>query len=365
MSVHDSPLSRSLGAALLVQILGCSAPSNGASSEPSDTASTDTGLTSIDAIEASAETDPLDSGAVAMEATADTDPVDVGMVGSDATADVVVPSDAAADPDAMQDMNDAVVPDGGTCAVDAAATADSDCAICDGTAVDRSVDEHNCGACGIVCAGDAFCARGVCTGLTLANLCALPHALVINDGESDDLTAGAALATTLGACAPPVLVGTLSQTTATANGILDAVTHRPTLGRGDLLVLPGGSYGQQAVAYLDESAATPVYFRYDGASFTFALRSTDAAIVSVSTSTVTPHHDWFVAEMVVEPMSRTVSLIAYAFGGPGTVASAWWVGALANRPGSAGARWYLVEWSDLDGDSAPSAADAFTILASG
>jgi hypothetical protein len=317
---------------------------------------------------------PVDADDAALDATgSDLGVIDLGL-GVSAT-DAGVGDVGDADPPETTPVVDASMDspvdtgvtapvDGGACAVDAAVISGSDCAVCGGVSVDRSLDELNCGSCGNVCDAGAFCARGHCTDLTLANLCSLPRATVIDDGLSDDLDAAATLTTLLVTCAPSVLVDTMSQSSAASNGTLDSTSFRPTLGRGDLLVLAGGSYGQHAVAYL-ETDATPVYFRYDATTYTFALRSTDASIVTAPTTSVTAHQDWFVAELVSEPTSKTVSLISYAFGGAGTSAGAWWIGHVALTAATCCGQWYVVEWVDTDGDSLPSAADAFTIVGAG
>lgn len=275
----------------------------------------------------------------------------------------------APSPPVMSDADAAIAEGGDSRVENACSSADtgaagSDCALCGGAWIDRSIDEHNCGACGVVCDGSESCARGACVRLTLASLCALPMATVLEDDGAVDSTAADSLAVLLEACTPSVRVSTLPQTNARASGVLDPTTYRPTLGRGDLLVLAGSGARQYAVEYLEE-ATTPVYFRGGEGQYAFARRATGEPIVSVCVASVTEHHDWFVTEVVTELESRTTALVSYGFGAGGTGAAAWWLRTLADHQSTCCSQWYVVEWTDEDGDALPGPADVFTVVASG
>jgi len=102
------------------------------------------------------------------------------------------------------------------------------------------------------------------------------------------------------------------------------------------------------------SSAVYQYTRPDG-----------GVIAQADPATISPAHDVFVVQLVRTPSGALVLNAAGIFG-PGTSAAAWYLvhTMLPQRPQLSYA-WYVVDWSDTDGDGLPSAGDTWTVLDSG
>jgi hypothetical protein len=238
---------------------------------------------------------------------------------------------------------------------------------CNGFCADTARDPANCGACGVACTSAQFCTRTACKDTVFKNLCASPNASVTRDNLTIDDDAGIVLVNALEACSPVVTVRLVSQGAA---GILGPGGQQIT-GPGDMLTIPGGSFGQQAAAYLDTNGITPVFGRQGaGNNWEFVERKSGTAVVTVDTTALGAGHDLFVLELAVEPTNGTLSMLAYGLNAPGTTAAAFWLSAsvVPNR-GAFTARWYIYEWIDAtDGGGTPGApdlSDTFTVRASG
>jgi hypothetical protein len=198
------------------------------------------------------------------------------------------------------------------------------------------------------------------------NLCDNPPITVVNDPFPTDNEAGAAIAYAVAAACPEAGV-TVSIVPQTKPGVLvhlgDA-GFQPNTGVGTTLVAGGGAYGQVSVAYMDQTAATPVYLTNDGTTSHIIERSTGVPIVTALDSTVNNvGHDFFFLELAVEPNSGTLCLFGMGIYGQGTIAAGFWGSQMFNLA-DAGAAFYVVEWTDT-GDMIPNAADTFTLLYSG
>ena len=228
---------------------------------------------------------------------------------------------------------------------------------CDGTCRDLSRNPAQCGACG--CPSGQFCSESACLAASLGNVCANPRATVVLDGLSLDDQAGLKLASALSTgCSPAVQVSQVLQADA---GFL-AEDGRPDLGPGETFVAPGGGFGQRGVRYLDQAELSPVGVTADATGLVFFGRASGQTIAREDFTNLTDHHDLFVLEMVVEPVSGTLCLAAYGLMGPGTVAAAWLLeNQVLPARASYSKSWYVFEWSDTNLDFLPNAADSFVL----
>ena len=88
-------------------------------------------------------------------------------------------------------------------------------------------------------------------------------------------------------------------------------------------------------------------------------------------TTVSPAHDFFLVEVVKDPISGTFSLVVYGIESPGTRAGAFYF-ANVMLPDIVGAdvttftqAWYIYEWTAADAGAGPSLGDTFTLVDSG
>ncbi len=245
---------------------------------------------------------------------------------------------------------------------------------------------NNCGACGVVCGADQFCDGSQCQDKTFPNFCSNLNVVAIRDGIPNDNAATTVLASTL--------TQYCSATTAVtfANDDDPAVVEqqlpdggpsgRLLLGGAYSVVTAGGPFPNLPVRWLERSTrVTPVYFanNLQGSEFYFKRRLpadagvADPTLVTRLQSECTAvdgglggdRRDVFLVELAIDPSSGTLALIAYGLCSPGTgtLAGSWfWANVmLPNRAAYPGS-WYIVEWTDTDGDFAPSAGDTFTVL---
>jgi hypothetical protein len=193
------------------------------------------------------------------------------------------------------------------------------------------------------------------------NLCAERSAVVILDGLQPDNDAGMKLGAALQAGCSGML-WTTAQPGVDAG--IDPVSGRPVTGAGTLLAAAGGPFVQKLVAYLEVSAS-PVYYSSDTANYYFNRRGA-GRVVTMSRTANTNAHDDFVVQLVMDPSTGTLSLASYGFNQAGTAASEWYfANTILPRSGSSTASWYVVEWTDTNGNGVPDSADTFTLIASG
>jgi hypothetical protein len=156
-----------------------------------------------------------------------------------------------------------------------------------------------------------------------------------------------------------------------SSGVVNPVTGAPITSGGNMIVSLGGPYGQKPLEYLENNKFTPVYVKYEGPNATYYGRAAvagdpDPVLLTDLQSALTADHDYFVIELAIEPLSRTPYFAIYGFFSPGTAAASWYfinkvLADLSQYPKA----YYVIEWSDQDGDHAPSAPDTFTERASG
>ena len=246
---------------------------------------------------------------------------------------------------------------------------DTDCSgvkstCCKSTCVNVKKDPVNCGACGVMCTSKEFCTGTSCKALTFGNLCENPSMAVIQDGLATDDAASSLLVSALKTCVPTVAVRTVKQDAAVAAGVLELATGRPIAGPGDTCVAAGGPFGQQAVAFV-EKGTSPVLFVGDATTAAFIERSTGKTIAKGEMSTLNSHHDFFVVELALEGTTGTVLMAVYGITGEGTLAAVWYFNnRILPAKGTLTDSWYVVEWTDKNGNSLADSGDTFTTVGS-
>ena len=239
---------------------------------------------------------------------------------------------------------------------------------CNEHCVDTTLDPKHCGACGTACPAAQFCANAspppVCKSTILAHACNSKKATFLLDGLQADQEATVVVHAALTArCTPPPLAMTISQS---VSGAINTTTGQPVVGGGELLVAVGGDFAQRLVNYLEDSGTTQVYNEYDGLSTLWFKRrdANNTVLATVTKSTLTPTHDYFLVEVVLEPISGTLSLVIYGADSPGTKAGAYYfANTILPSIATYTQSWYLYEWMGMNADAGP--ADTFTLLASG
>jgi hypothetical protein len=168
---------------------------------------------------------------------------------------------------------------------------------------------------------------------------------------------------------------TLVTVTQAESGVMNPVTGQPVGGSGNLVVMLGGTYYQHMIRYLEDSALTRAYNKYD-TNARFFVRglggAADSMIVEDSANELSEPNasrGYFLIESVVDPASHTWALEIYGLGAQGTRAGAWFfsnqvIKNLSTFP----KQYYIYKWVDAGSDGGPplpSTDDTFTELGSG
>jgi hypothetical protein len=197
---------------------------------------------------------------------------------------------------------------------------------------------------------------------TFQDLCLFANAVLVEDAtDVDTQVSQQVLASVQTACGAPLTIRVVSQSDP---GIL-ATDGRPLWRPSELGMLSGGPTIHDAVRYLDTNV-TPVYVEQSGPDYVWAERRTNTMVLSVQLNAFTTTHDVGIVQVVDEPIGGTLSLNVYGHAIGGTQAAAYYfttmiLGNLKNNLG----RYYVIEWSDQDGDEVPTAGDLYQLRASG
>ncbi len=239
---------------------------------------------------------------------------------------------------------------------------------CCGGSCQSTTTLTRCGSCTTACGTDQFCDGTQCQNVVFPNFCANKNVYAIHDGITLDDGATDVLASTIAAnCPLSTNIVTGLQTNA---AWVDQDAGTLLLGSGSTVVTAGGPVACKPVKWLEStSKSTKVYYASNNIdTFYFKKRIDNSIAASIAVSSCSQHHDILVVELVTDPSSGTLALIAYGVcvGGYGTQAAGWFYAneMLPNRmsyPDS----WYVFDWQDTNMDSLPNASDTFTKLASG
>jgi hypothetical protein len=258
-------------------------------------------------------------------------------------------------------------------------------------------DSNHCGACGAACGQGQFCGLDSCDSegeggaggggaggsagaggnstacvscydTTLANLCAIAKVIVILDTTKNPTEGNRAPGRAIGAalkekCVPAPTVTEEEQDSVHA---LNFTTGRPVSGGGELLVVAGGPFFQNLEAYVEQEIS-PLYLVVDMAADVqqFKSRANDSVVASRTISGDNVSHDFFAIQFMRDPQSGSLVLNAQGFWLSGTTAASYFMlnGILPNIA-SYDEAWYVYEWTDANGDMAPS-LDEIVLRASG
>lgn len=244
---------------------------------------------------------------------------------------------------------------------------------------DLTVDSKNCGACGKSCGSGQFCGRAACdtsgaggeggqgaTGsdscvechdTTLASVCSVSKVTVILDtskNESDgNRVPGRALGAALQEKCPTSPV--LTEAEQDSVEALNIMTGRPVSDSSELLVVAGGPFFQNLEGYLESQKITPLYWTHDSKQTEYRKNGTNEVVVSLPIDGDHDSHDIFIIQFTRDPASGSLILNFQGFWLSGTVAGAYQVihGFLPDLKNQDKA-WYAYEWTDQNGDKAPS-----------
>lgn len=252
----------------------------------------------------------------------------------------------------------------GTC--EAPCSSNAQCSggkLCCGSKCTSQYQDTGCHACNITCTASQFCGASACVNMRFEQLCELDAVTVIHDGDAVDNTAGDAVGAAFSTvCGRSIAASAVDQTNA---AVVDQATGQPKPAPGKFLILAGGSFVHNVVRYLVESPGlSKVFDTYadNGVDYVIRRRSDNALLMTIDPSTLSAGHDYFVVEMIKEPTTKAVSLAFYGMDAPGTRAAAWYLAnqAMPMRASFMGT-YYIVEWTDQNGDETPNGADMFTI----
>jgi hypothetical protein len=275
-----------------------------------------------------------------------------------ATTDAGTPSDSGAEDTGL---------DAGT-ACSAASPCSGGLTCCNDHCVDTKKSPTNCGACGVGCAvGTQFCNGTTCKDALFQNVCQSPNATLIQDGITEDDTAGATIGTALGACTPAVTVRTVLQSVVEGDPTLGIMADggAPLSGPGDMLVTAGGDFGQHMVKYMETNSSAPIMWSQVGTTITLSRRSTGAVLKTLDEASATPSHDYAVIELAVDAPSGTLTLIAQGLLGPGTRAASFYLSkVMIATPATYDQAFYIYEWTDANANLMPEAGE-FALVSSG
>jgi hypothetical protein len=237
---------------------------------------------------------------------------------------------------------------------------------CNTQCVDTARDIEHCGGCNIACTDAQFCGQTGCEAVALGKLCSLPAITVVHSDQAGDLAESELLVDALEAsCTPVPSITTVSQL---QTELLNHETGRPLAGGNQLLATLGSGYANILVRYLETEKIAPVYQAYvhePVAYFEYKRSSNDEVLLHREVANETPDHAHFLVQIVRDPDSGSLVVLAYGFWADGTAAARWF---LANQVlpslSSFTDTWYIYEWVN-NAVAGPDAGDTFTKVNSG
>jgi hypothetical protein len=217
-----------------------------------------------------------------------------------------------------------------------------------------------------------------CEPATFSNLCDNPSETLIFDQYDADNAAAVEIGTALqSACGMNLVIPAHDDGGVLADaGVLNPVSGEPTTGIGNLCVIGGGSFGQQAVGYLDAKSLTEVYIRgvVDDAGvldLLFTDRGGPGAPTDVASepySATTQNTDYFLLQMSVDPVTGSLCFMTLGITAAGTTAGAYYAANdfIANGDFASSTKsWLVYKWTAAGDAGVVSEQDTFTLIASG
>ena len=181
--------------------------------------------------------------------------------------------------------------------------------------MDTARDVQHCGACETACGPSEFCTGTACEASAWTHVCDNPLSTILLDDLDGDQAAATSIQDALGqlCTAPGYQVRAVDPQNV---AVIDLNTGRPLTRGGELLIAPGGSFRQKLVDYLESQGITNPYDRSTLDEVTLATRD-GGVIVDVPVSTVSDTHDYFILELVREPIRGSLSDAPPSEGGCG------------------------------------------------
>jgi hypothetical protein len=197
----------------------------------------------------------------------------------------------------------------------------------------------------------------------LGDSCRFTNVVIVEGASAGDTLLSQYMADALSdACGATMTTRQIHQD---APGVLDA-SGRPLIGPTELVLMSGGFVTQKAIAYLEQND-TPIYTSITAKKnhYTGFTRA-GFQVFSIKDDSFTSGHDVGIIAVTYEPISRTFVLDVYGFNSSGTEAGIFYfANALAPGFNADSNHYYVIEWTDQDGDQSASAGDQYVVLASG
>jgi hypothetical protein len=270
----------------------------------------------------------------------------------------------------------------GTCGPrcgDGGTTCTGNLVCCSDHCVDTTRDPRYCGACGTTCSATQFCGNAstpVCKEVVLRNVCNTKRATFLRDGATDDDAALQVVQNAIATyCVPTPILTQVGQGVSTA---INPSTGQPLVGGGELLAAAGGDSLQKLVRWLETSGTSTAYNLSDGTTYLDWMKrggnpdGGDTLLRRVDLTSLSATHDFFLVEVVKDPISGTFAFAVYGVESPGTSAGAFYFAnvMLPSIVGDAATpytdAWYIIDWTAApDAGTIPSTSDTFNIIASG
>jgi hypothetical protein len=193
-------------------------------------------------------------------------------------------------------------------------------------------------------------------------VCEVSTGVVVSGLFVPDADAGVAIADALiNACLPrDVSVTVIDQND---GGLLNPLTGAP-LGAGRMFVVAGGSFGQRAVAWAEDTGVAPVTALEVGTDLNI-IGPDGGTLTTIPLSQFSAGRDYFVVQVIRTPRG-SVLFNTHGYFGPGTAAGAWWVvNRMLPMRTLQTSRWYVYDWEDTNTNLIADQGDTFTALASG
>jgi hypothetical protein len=196
-----------------------------------------------------------------------------------------------------------------------------------------------------------------------ADICRFTSGVIVKNGAVEDEVLGPPLGMALARhCQNGATFIEKSQDDPT---VLVPATGRPLIGPTQLGVLIGGEYYGRAVGYLD-SVDSPVAVSQSGNNYTATNRATGQVIRTWDLTQLHNAHDFVIVQVIREPTSGSFLVHECGHFLNGTRAGAYYLDTVLGPGLATDTRtFYVVEWTDQNGDQLPNAGDTFALVASG
>lgn len=201
---------------------------------------------------------------------------------------------------------------------------------------------------------------GVFTPVRFSDLCNANMATVIHDGDFTDDGIGDRLGVAVSAaCGPGFSVRTVDQTDV---GILSPIDSRPLLGPDDLALVGGYSLHANVMVYL-EPRFTPVTWSRTATDYVLRDRATNSLLRAEPLASIDAAHDIGIVQVTLEPLGGTIVLNVFGAQNRGALAAAYYFEQqIAPSLATDTRSYYVVRWTNADGNANPSAGDAYTVI---